>query len=130
MPEFHLGTDGAVDAAPGSGLTGAIRQTLPVLFRADKQGDFKGHVTAVFPTLPGDSDPWSVTCYAHVGQHGSCTKAWYWTTRPATPAEFADLLCELRGIYSRAGDPDAVDLVNVKRWTRHHDAARQTERRA
>lgn len=91
---------------------------LPVIFRADSYG-----VTAVFPTLPGTYDPWTATCYAHVGQHGSCSRDWYWTTRAATPAEYADLLAELRSIYERG--PDAVPLKIARRWTRHHDAARR-----
>lgn len=105
----------------------AARPALPVIFRADKAGDFKGDITAVFPTLPGTSEPYSATCYAHVGQHGTCRRAWYNTTRAAMPDEFADLLRELRGIYERDADPDAVRLVIAKRWTRHHDAERRAE---
>lgn len=100
-------------------------EPLPVIFRADRAGDFKGAVTAVFPTLPGTSDPWTATCYAHIGQHGTCSPKWYRTTRAATPDESADLLAELRQIYEREGDPDAVRLVIAKRWTRHHDATRR-----
>lgn len=64
------------------------------IFRADRAGQFKGHVTAVFPELPGTS-AYDMTCYAHVGQHSSCTKEWYATTRPATYEEYAPLLAEL-----------------------------------
>lgn len=103
------------------------RPPLPVIFRADRSGDFKGQVTAFFPTLPGDPDPWTCTCYAHVGQHGSASVDYYRTTRAATEAESADLLAELRRIYERDDDPDAVRLVPVKRWTRHHDAERKAE---
>jgi hypothetical protein len=101
------------------------RPALPVIFRADRSGDFKGTVTAVFPTLPGTNDPYTATCYAHVGQHGTCGRDWYATTRAATEAESADLLRELRGIYERDDDADAVRLTPVKRWTRHHDDARR-----
>lgn len=101
------------------------REALPVIFRADRAGDFKGDVTAVFPTLPGTSAPYTATCYAHVGQHGSCSPDWYRQTRAAKPDEFAPLLAELRSIYERADDPEAVRLVIVKRWTRHHDATRR-----
>lgn len=100
---------------------------LPVIFRADRSGDFKGHATAVFPTLPGTSSPYDCTCYAHVGQHGTCGKPWYWTTRPATEAESADLLRELRGIYESDAYGEPVRLVPVKRWTRHHDDARRAD---
>ncbi len=103
------------------------RESLPVIFRADRSGDFKGHVTAVFPTLPGTSDPYSVTCYAHIGQHGTCGREWYNGTRAAKPDEYADLLAELRRIYSRQDDPDAVTLVIAHRWTQRHDKARRAE---
>lgn len=103
------------------------RSALPVIFRAERSGDFKGDVTAVFPTLPGTSDPWTCTAYAHVGQHSICNREWYATTRAATPDEYADLLAELRGIYERDDDADAVRLEVVQRWTRHLDDARRAE---
>lgn len=100
-------------------------ETLPVIFRADRSGDFKGGVTAVFPTLPGTYDSATVTVYAHIGQHSTGSRGWYAMTRAATPAEYAPLLRELQGIYEQ-GD-DAVTLKVVKRWTRHHDDARRAE---
>ena len=68
----------------------------PVLFRAERSGVFKGDITAVFPTLPGN--PGNMTCYAHVGQHSSCSMEWYNTTRPARIGECADLIAELQSI--------------------------------
>lgn len=65
--------------------------TTPVIFRKDRAG-----ITAVFPTLPASYG--DMTCYARVGQHSGCTFDWYNTTRPAAPAEYADLLAELRSI--------------------------------
>jgi len=44
MPEFHLDTDGAVDAAPGSGLTGAIH------FHDDLDAFTQGYIEALFFT--------------------------------------------------------------------------------
>jgi hypothetical protein len=106
-------------------------ETLPVIFRADRSGDFKGHVTAVFPTLPGTSNPWTFTCYAHIGQHGSADKGWYVTTRAATPEESADLLRELRGIYETPhADEEPVTLRPVRRFTDQHDKARRAALRA
>lgn len=99
-----------------------MTEQLPVLFRADRSGYFKGAVTAVFPTLPG-SDAYTATCYAHIGQHGACSRGWYWQTRAARPEEYTDLLAELRRIYER-GD-DAVQLVVAQRWTKYHDAERK-----
>jgi hypothetical protein len=105
----------------------AARPLLPVIFRAERSGEFKGQVTAVFPTMPGTHSRYDVTCYSHVGQHGTAARGWYNETRAATPAEAADLLDELRSIYEDDSDRDAVRLVVVQRWTRHHDAARRAE---
>jgi len=69
-------------------------EPVPVLFRVDKPGTHCDDVTAVFPTLPGS--PGEMTCYARVGQHGSCTAAWMLAdTRPAKPEEYAALKREL-----------------------------------
>lgn len=101
---------------------------LPVIFRAETGSrHFHADIVAVFPTLPGTRDPSTVTVYAHNGQHSTGTRGWYNFTRPATPEEYADLLRELRGIYERDDDADAVRLVIVKRWTKHHDVARRAE---
>jgi hypothetical protein len=84
----------------------------PVLFRAERSGELKGLVTAVFPTMPADAHGYQMTCYAHVGQHSGCSFEWFYGTRPATPAEYADLLTELKSIgYD--------DLKVCKRITRN-----------
>jgi len=62
----------------------------------------KSHdVIAVFPELPGDCNPYR-TClsYEHLGQHGAITLDFgngKWT-KPASPAEYADLKAELESI--------------------------------
>lgn len=98
-------------------------EKLPIIFRTQKAGDFKGEVTAVFPTIPGTSG-YDVTCYAHIGQHSTGSLEWMRNdTRPATDAERADLLAELRGIYTTrpANRPDIygepVELVECERIT-------------
>jgi hypothetical protein len=63
----------------------------PVIFRADKDGE----VTAIFPCEPFDYEGRYMSCYAHIGQHGSCSLEWYRTTRPAAPDEYASLKREL-----------------------------------
>jgi hypothetical protein len=71
-------------------------EITPVIFRIHR--DTKNHgvdVTAVFPCDPADLDGHKMTCYAHVGQHGSCDYGWYLETRPAFPEEYADLKQEL-----------------------------------
>ena len=80
----------------------------PVIFRKSD-----GEITAVFPAEPWSLDPNSRACYAPIGQHSSCSIAWYLTTKPATIDESASLLSELVSIgYD--------DLRVVKRMTRHH----------
>lgn len=52
-----------------------------------------GTVTAVFPF---ERDRQYYGCYAHVGQHGSCSREWaLGDNRPATRDEYADLKREL-----------------------------------
>ena len=84
-------------------------EITPVLFRIERRKSDHPEVTAVMPTIPGASDWGTMTCYAHMGQHGSCSMGWYNTTRKATPAEYANLKAELEGapygyrfkVYSR-----------------------------
>ncbi|HMA20697.1 MAG TPA: hypothetical protein VKO87_07825 [Gemmatimonadaceae bacterium] len=84
-------------------MTDDDNKPVPVLFRADRTqrggaGD-RVEITAVFPTLPGTSDPDTMTCYAHIGQHSTCSIGWYREkTRPASPAEYKALQTELEGL--------------------------------
>ena len=91
--------------------------SLPVLFRRDSD---EGHtyITAVFPTEPGCvGRPDTMTCYAHIGQHASCTMTWYRQTEPAKQEEYKDLLQELRGIYGNQHYGEPVSLVVTHRIT-------------
>lgn len=84
---------------------------LPVIFRAERSGQFKGQVTAVLPSIPYGSG--LLTTYAHVGQHGGGSYEWYsQRTRPATPKEYDSLLKELTYVY------DGYKLVVRKRIVR------------
>lgn len=100
-----------------------MTEKLPIIFRADKSGD----ITAFFPTLPADYRGEQLTCYAHVGQHSGASFDYYHSTRPASDAESAPLLRELRGIYESG--PDAVTLQPCKRMSAAHRAAFNTEAR-
>lgn len=91
-------------------------EELPVIFRAERDGD----VTAVFPTLAADNAGRLLTVYAHIGQHSGGSFDWYRSTRSAKPAEYADLLRELQGIYRD------VKLVVRQRMTAAHRRARQS----
>lgn len=66
----------------------------PVLFRADTENGTT-YITAVFPTDPGTNDFGTMSCYAHIGQHGSCSLGWYRETRAAKPEEYEPLKREL-----------------------------------
>jgi hypothetical protein len=95
------------------------KEILPVIFtiaRGKREAAMYG-VTAVFPTLPSDS--YNMTCYAHVGQHSSCSVEWYNGERKAKPAEYAALLNELRGIY------DDCELKVYSRITPQHRRERE-----
>ena len=68
-------------------------ESTVVIFRTDRDGN----VFALFPELPADNHGVYSTCFQHVGQHSAAD---YYgciaTSRPATPAECADLAAELR----------------------------------
>jgi len=68
----------------------------PVVFRKDRKKN--PEITAVMPCEPADVAGHYMTCYVHVGQHGSCGMQWYHGTRAAKPSEYADLLAELIGL--------------------------------
>lgn len=93
--------------------------SLPIIFRAERSGDSKGDVTAVFPTLANDYAGRYFTVYARVGQHGGGSLDWYRSTRPARPDEYADLLAELRKIYETYGE-QPVKLKLCQRMTAAH----------
>jgi hypothetical protein len=66
----------------------------PVIFKL-----CEGEPTAIFPTLAGAvGQPDTMTCYAHIGQHGIASRAWVASAPPARPDEYRDLLKELRAI--------------------------------
>lgn len=101
------------------------KDETPVIFRADRAGEFKGVVTAVFPTIPADSYGETFSCYGHIGQHSGATWDWYHTTRPAKPEEFADLKRELEAA------PYGYRLkVYSKMQTEFHTARRAEARRS
>lgn len=84
----------------------------PVMFRVCRSGDFKGHVTAVFPEQSEGFN--MIASYAHVGQHGKASWEWvFWCTRPATPEQYADLKRELEA------EPYGYRLKVIKRRPRH-----------
>ena len=93
---------------------------VPVLFRKG-YGDI---ITAVFPTCAADQHGDLMACFSHIGQHSACSKEWYFGTKPATPAEHADLKKELEGA------PYGYRLKVVKRITYAMDKERRREQAA
>ncbi len=96
------------------------KTTDPVVIRVWK-GD-PDDVFALFPAYPADNYGQYCTSYQHIGQHSSadyhhCIRQ----SRPATEAEAADLLTELRRIGYR---PRVL-----KRASRRHHEARLAEMR-
>ena len=70
----------------------------PVIFRKWPKSE-GGDVIALFPTLVGTMDPYTCESYEHVGQHGSADpQGVMQATKPAKPAEYADLMAELKSI--------------------------------
>jgi hypothetical protein len=110
-------------------MTDTQPEELPIIFRAERTKD--GDVTAVFPTVPSDVAGRYFTVYAHIGQHSGGSFEWYNKTCAAKPAEYADLLDELRRIYERSHAPgDPVFRLKVyRRMTPQHRAAFRAEAR-
>lgn len=96
-------------------------EKLDVIFRADRKKE--PEILAIFPSEPGTNE-YDMTCYAHVGQHGSCPQTYIYRTRLAKPAEYADLLTELRQIYG----PEYELVVKRKITPQHREARRQRMR--
>ena len=80
-----------------------------VIFRKDAEN---GEIIAFFPESHSTG---KILCYAHIGQHCEASMSYYWTTKKASPEEYAGLLAELRGIYEHG--EDAMQLVVKQRMS-------------
>lgn len=89
---------------------------IPVIFKK-----VEGTVVACFPTLLGTNDPYTMTSYVHVGQHGSCSTGFVSFSKRAKPEEYADLLSEIKSIYEAEGEDT---IVVVRKQTDKHLQAR------
>lgn len=66
-----------------------------VIFRWEGKGD-NANVLAVFPDEPGTNDPFTMACYARLGQHNSIPNGYYLMTKPCNnPDDYHDLYHEL-----------------------------------
>ena len=66
-----------------------------VVFRKFNAGK---DIIAMFPREPGTYDPSTCMSYQHLGQHGSASTDIVSITKLATPAEYAPLAKELKGL--------------------------------
>lgn len=98
----------------------AQEPAVPVVLRVWKGDD--SDVFALFPNLPADEYGYLCTSYQHVGQHSSAD---YFhciaNSRPASEAEAADLLGELRTI---GYNPRPIKRANPG----HHEQCRREAR--
>jgi hypothetical protein len=92
----------------------SIEKTI-VVFRAERSRP--NDVTAVFPYEPADYAGRLMSCYAHIGQHSSCSMSWYRTTRAAKPHEYADLKAELENYGS---SPESRYILEVRQRIPHN----------
>lgn len=68
-------------------------QITPVIFRKEKDGE----ILAVFPYLSYRN--YTIDCYAHLGQHQTCTWPYVqYRTKKANPEEYKHLYNELVSI--------------------------------
>jgi hypothetical protein len=79
-------------------------------------------VIALFPELPGDTEPYTCLSYMHVGQHGSASRALVNYTDHAWPSAYADLVAELTSL--------GYNLKILRRWTSAMDETRRAALKA
>jgi len=84
-------------------------QTQKVIFRASRRKS--PEVSAVLVGQPGSFQS-PLTVWDSQGGHGNGSWDWYYSTRPATPAEYADELARLRRQYA----PE-YEIQVVRRYT-------------
>lgn len=101
-------------------------EKMPVVFRKESDDS----ILAIFPTQCEGYAGYHMLCYAHIGQHGSCSLEYYQNnTKPAAPNEYAPLLAELTAIYTTRpqaspdiyGEPVTLD-VKARRTSAMHRA--------
>ena len=90
-------------------------ETTIVIFRWEREGG----VFALFPELPADNYGTYCTSFQHIGQH--CAADYHGCiaqSRPATPAEYADLFeeLELRGYHLDVRQRATPIMHERRRW--------------
>ena len=82
---------------------------LPVKFYIEDQT-----VLAAFPTEKATHYDDSITCYAHIGQHSSCSPDYLKGLKRAKPEQYYPLLKELRSIYENSNLDNQVIVLKIK----------------
>ena len=71
-----------------------LNESTKVIFRY-----WKDSVIAIFPEIPGDSNPYNCLSYQHIGQHGTCDPSYIIrNSKPATGQQHHDLKAELESM--------------------------------
>lgn len=107
---FHVRYQG-VSYKGETTITGlyVVRETPPLKVVFRKHRALRGDEVFGLLCFTGDTcNPGNVMSYAHIGQHGECTKDIGTYTDYATPKEYAALKKELERIYER-------DVVAVRK---------------
>lgn len=98
-----------------------INPVTDVIFRKYPKSE-GGDILALFPGDPGTNDPYTCSCYQHVGQHGSANpRICVARTHPASAAEYADLKAELER------EPYRYNLRVIKRQSAKHLESRKRQ---
>lgn len=90
-----------------------------VIFKMEGKGKDASPI-AFFPEDPGTHSPYTCTCYAHLGQHGSADTGYAAKLKPATPEQYAPLLRELESIGYE-------NLKPVRKFLRSHLETRKSK---
>ena len=88
-------------------------EKLKVIFRKDKENNVIGFLPEVSANLG------RIACYEHLGQHGEADIGFFHSLKKASPAEYAELLSELRSIYAEDNgecDPP-IELIVRQRFS-------------
>lgn len=91
---------------------------VPVMFRKHFDRDSRTwEITAFFVTIPADPQNYTMTCFAHVGEHGGASIDYFSRGKSCRPEEYAELLAEVKQRW----EPDEDYPCTIKvygRWNR------------
>ena len=92
---------------------------VEVLFRKEEDGQILCVFANIFWANPR-TDLLQIECYAHIGQHSTTDYSYIAdNTTEASPSEYADLLSEVKNIYSDC-DLKIVNHLHSGKWYSDH----------